>query len=71
MIGDARQPRVHIGAAKILGAEHVMHRNLLFLMGQLDIFHGRMMEFTWPLILIGLGAWLIVRRLGDTKGGSK
>jgi hypothetical protein len=54
-----------------IGAVVLIALGLLFLLGQLDIFHGRMMEFTWPLILIGLGAWLIVRRLGDTKGGSK
>jgi hypothetical protein len=23
----------------------------------------------WPLIFIALGAWLIVRRVSDTKGG--
>jgi hypothetical protein len=39
--------------------------------GQLDIFHGRLMEFAWPLLLIALGVWLIVRRLGDSQGGSK
>jgi hypothetical protein len=39
--------------------------------GQLDIFHGRLMEFAWPLLLIGLGVFLIARRLGDSQGGSK
>jgi hypothetical protein len=54
-----------------IGAVVLIALGLLFLLGQLDVFHGRMMEFTWPLILIGLGVWLFVRRLGDTKGGSK
>lgn len=44
---------------------------VLFLLGQLDIFSGRLLEFAWPLLLIGLGVWLIVRRLEDSKGGSK
>jgi hypothetical protein len=44
---------------------------LLFLLGQLDLFSGRLFEFAWPLALIGLGVWLIVRRLGDSQGGPK
>ena len=47
------------------------HLGLLFLLGQLDIFSGRLIEFTWPVLLIGLGVWLIVRRLGESQGGSK
>ena len=43
----------------------------LFLLGQLDIFQGRLLEFAWPIMLIGLGVWLIVRRLGDSQGGCK
>ncbi len=54
-----------------IGAVVLIALGLLFLLGQLDVFHGRLMEFTWPLVLIALGVWLFVRRLGDTKGGSK
>lgn len=54
-----------------IGAVVLIALGLLFLLGQLDVFHGRLMEFTWPVVLIGLGVWLFVRRLGDTKGGSK
>ncbi len=36
---------------------------LIFLLGE--------MRFAFPLILIGLGVWLIVRHLGDSQGGSK
>ena len=43
----------------------------VFLLGQLDIFHGRFMEFAWPLILIALGVWLIIRRIEESQGGSK
>jgi TM2 domain-containing membrane protein YozV len=54
-----------------VGAIVLIALGLLFLLGQLNIFNGRLMEFAWPLLLIGLGVWLIVRRLGDSQGGSK
>jgi TM2 domain-containing membrane protein YozV len=54
-----------------IGAIVLIGLGLLFLLGQLDIFSGRLVEFTWPVLLIGLGVWLIVRRLGETQGGSK
>jgi TM2 domain-containing membrane protein YozV len=54
-----------------IGAIVLIGLGLLFLLGQLDIFSGRLLEFTWPVLLIGLGVWLIVRRLGDSQGGSK
>ena len=54
-----------------IGAIVLIALGLLFLLGQLDIFSGRLLEFTWPVLLIGLGVWLIVRRLGESQGGSK
>jgi hypothetical protein len=54
-----------------VGAVVLIALGLLFLLGQLDIFHGRLIEFSWPLLLICLGVWLIVRRLGDSHGGQK
>ena len=42
---------------------------LMFLIGQLDDIGGRIFEFTWPLLLIGLGVWLIVRRMGEIRQG--
>ena len=54
-----------------IGAIVLIGLGLLFLLGQLDIFSGRMVEFTWPVLLIGLGVWLIVRRLGESQGGPK
>ncbi len=54
-----------------IGAIVLIGLGLLFLLGQLDIFSGRLVQFTWPVLLIGLGVWLIVRRLGDSQGGSK
>jgi len=54
-----------------IGAIVLIALGLLFLLGQLDIFSGRLLEFTWPLALIALGIWLIVRRIGDSQGGPK
>ena len=54
-----------------IGAIVLIALGTLFLLGQLDIFHGRLIEFTWPIFLIGLGVWLVVRRLGESQGGPK
>jgi hypothetical protein len=54
-----------------VGAIVLIALGTLFLLGQLDIFQGRLLEFAWPIMLIGLGVWLIVRRLGDSQGGCK
>jgi TM2 domain-containing membrane protein YozV len=54
-----------------IGAIVLIALGLLFLLGQLDIFSSRVFEFSWPVLLIALGVWLIVRRLGESHGGSK
>jgi TM2 domain-containing membrane protein YozV len=59
----------HRGAP--VGAVVLIALGTLFLLGQLDIFHGRLIEFTWPVFLIGLGVWLVIRRLGESQGGPK
>jgi hypothetical protein len=60
------------GARKApIGAIVLIALGSLFLLGQLDIFHGRLIEFTWPVFLIGLGVWLVVRNLGASQGGPK
>jgi TM2 domain-containing membrane protein YozV len=51
------QRKEPVGAVVLIGL------GLLFLLGQ--------MKYAFPLLLIGLGVWLIVRRLGDSQGGSK
>ena len=50
-----------------IGAVILIALGVLFLLGQLDIFNGRMWEFTWPVMLIGLGVWLVIRRLGQGR----
>ena len=54
-----------------IGAIVLIALGLMFLLGQLDVFHGRFFEFAWPVLLIALGIWLFVRRMGDSQGGSK
>ena len=54
-----------------VGAVVLIALGVLFLLGQLDIFNGRLIEYSWPVLLIGLGVWLIVRRLGESQGGPK
>jgi TM2 domain-containing membrane protein YozV len=54
-----------------LGAIILIALGVLFLLGQLDVFHERFFRFTWPLLLIALGVWLIIRRFEDSRGGSK
>jgi len=44
---------------------------VLFLLGQFDIFSGKLFDYAWPLLLIGLGVWLFVRRLEETKGNQQ
>ena len=64
-------PQAYWRRKEPIGAIVLIGLGLLFLIGQLDDIGGRIFEFTWPLLLIGLGVWLVVRRMGDTHGGTK
>jgi len=64
-------PQVGWRRREPIGAIVLIGLGMLFLLGQLDIFSGRLVEYTWPVLLIALGVWLIVRRFGETQGGSK
>jgi TM2 domain-containing membrane protein YozV len=64
-------PPAFWGRREPIGAIVLIALGLLFLLGQLDLFNGRMFQLTWPVLLIGLGAWLIVRRSGYGQGGPK
>jgi hypothetical protein len=46
-----------------VGAVILIAMGVLFLLGQFDWFSWHWFHFSWPLLLIGLGVWLIVRRL--------
>lgn len=62
-------PPVYWKRREPIGAVILIALGLLFLLGQMDIFHGRLWEYSWPFFLIGLGVWLMIRRMGETKGG--
>jgi len=34
-------------------------------------FVGHLFHFAWPVLLIGFGVWMILRRVGNTQGGPK
>jgi hypothetical protein len=57
-------PPVYWRRKEPIGAVILIGLGLLFLLGQLDIFNGRLWEFSWPLMLIALGVWLMIRRMG-------
>lgn len=54
-----------------IGAVILIGLGLMFLLGQLDLFSGRVFEFAWPLLLIGLGVWMVVRHVQSSQGGPK
>ena len=54
-----------------IGAIILIALGALLLLGQLDLLSGRVFEYGWPLLLIALGVFLIVRRMQDTQGGHK
>ena len=64
-------PPVYWRRKEPIGAIVLIALGVLFLLGRFDWFSGRVLEFTWPILLIGLGVWLIVRRLSETKGSSQ
>ncbi len=68
-------PPVYWRRREPIGAVILIALGLLFLVGQLDWFSGRLFQFSWPVLLIGLGVWLIVRRLQghawSSQGGQK
>jgi hypothetical protein len=64
-------PQAYWRRKEPIGAIVLIGLGLLFLIGQLDDIGGRIFEFSWPLLLIGLGVWLVVRRMGETQGGPR
>jgi hypothetical protein len=49
-----------------IGALILIGFGLLLLMNQLGVLGEHVVSLLWPLIIIGLGVWLAVRRFGDT-----
>jgi hypothetical protein len=52
-----------------IGALILIGFGLILLLNQMGYLAERFVHFLWPLIFIALGAWLIIRRISDTKGG--
>jgi hypothetical protein len=62
-------PPVHWRRREPIGAVILIALGVLFLLGQFDWFSWHWFHFSWPLVLIGLGVWLFVRRLQDSNRG--
>jgi hypothetical protein len=62
-------PPVYWRRREPIGAVILIALGVLFLLGQFDWFSWHMFQYFWPLLLIGLGVWLIVRRLHGSQGG--
>ena len=54
-----------------IGAVILIGLGLLFLLNKLDLFSGHVFEFLWPLLLIGIGLWMVVRHVQESQGGPK
>jgi hypothetical protein len=52
-----------------IGAFVLIGLGMMFLLNQLDLFHGQVFKYSWPIFLIGLGVWMMIRRVGDGRGG--
>ncbi|HZB88835.1 MAG TPA: B-box zinc finger protein [Terracidiphilus sp.] len=52
-----------------VGAVILIGFGLILLLNQMGLMAEHVVKYLWPLIFIALGAWMIVRRFGDTKGG--
>jgi TM2 domain-containing membrane protein YozV len=64
-------PPMHWRRREPVGAIILIALGLLFLLDKIDFLSGRVFAYSWPLALIGLGVWLIVRRMGESQGGPK
>jgi hypothetical protein len=54
-----------------IGAMILIGFGLILLLNQMGYVTERIVHYLWPLIFIALGVWLIVRRIGDSKGGAQ
>jgi hypothetical protein len=56
-------PPVHWRRREPIAAIILIAMGVLFLVGE---FSGHIMRYAWPVVLIALGVWLVVRRMQDT-----
>ncbi|MGB0063311.1 MAG: DUF5668 domain-containing protein [Terracidiphilus sp.] len=50
-----------------VGAVILIALGVLFLLGQFDWFSWHVLHYFWPLLLIGLGVWMIVNRVHEAQ----
>jgi hypothetical protein len=62
-------PPVYWRRREPVGAVILIALGVMFLLGQFNWFSWNIYQYFWPLLLIGLGAWLFVRRLQGPHGG--
>ena len=53
-----------------IGAVILIGFGLILLLNQMGYLAEHIIHFLWPLVFIAIGVWLIIRRIGDTKGGA-
>jgi hypothetical protein len=53
-----------------VGAVILIALGTLFLLQQLNFFSFRIFEYSWPMLLIGLGLWLLINRVNESRGDS-
>ena len=63
-------PPIHWRRKEPIGAIVLVGIGLLLLLNEMGYVAERFLHFLWPLLFIGLGVWLIIRRMGDSKGGA-
>jgi hypothetical protein len=49
-----------------IGAIVLIALGLMFLVGE---WSHELLKYSWPVLLIGLGVWLMIRQMGASKGG--
>jgi hypothetical protein len=54
-----------------IGALILIGFGLILLLNQMGVLAERVFHLLWPTVFIALGVWLIIRRVGDSKGGAQ
>jgi len=52
-----------------VGAIVLIGLGVIFLLGQFNLFSGWIFKYSWPVVLIAMGVWMVIRRIGDHQGG--
>ena len=62
-------PPAHWQRREPIGAVILIGLGILLLLGQFSWFSWDVFKYFWPLVLIGLGVWLIARRMHSMQAG--